>query len=61
MVSWLVHLTPDQVVWTWSGFESWLKTFVVLLGKTLCCHSASLYVGVQIGTGKFTAEGMVPL
>ena len=30
---------------------------VVFLGKTLYFHSASLYPGVQITTGKFTGGG----
>jgi len=30
---------------------------VVILGKTLYFHSASLYPGVQMGTGEFKAGG----
>ena len=30
---------------------------VVFLGKTLDSHSASLHPGVQMGIGKFNAEG----
>ena len=30
---------------------------VVFLGKTLNSHSASLYPGVLMGTGEFTAGG----
>jgi len=30
---------------------------VVFLDKTLYSHSTSLHLGVQMGTGKFNAEG----
>jgi len=30
---------------------------VVLMGKTLDSHSASLHPGVQVGTGEFNSRG----
>ena len=47
MASGLVHSSPD--VSTDSGHRVLLKTFT--------SRSASLYKGVQIGTGKFNAGG----
>ena len=36
-----------------SGWSPGRGHHVVFLGKTLYSHSASLHVGVQMGTGKF--------
>ena len=54
MASWLVHSTPDRVVWVRHPGQGHC---VVFLSKTLYSHSASLHPGVEMGTGKFNAGG----
>ena len=39
------------------GLSPGLGHCVVFLGKALYSHSASLYPGVKVGTGKFNAGG----
>ena len=46
VASWLVCSTPDRVVWVQA------LTGVIVLGKTLHSHIASLHPGVQMGTSK---------
>ena len=40
-----------------SGSSSGLGHCLLLLGKTLYCHSASLHPGVKMGTGELNAGG----
>ena len=54
VVLWLVCLTSDRAVWVWTLARD---NCVVFLGKTLQSHSASLHLGVQMGTSEFNAGG----
>ena len=47
VASWLMHSTPDWVVWVRAP-----AGVIVFFGKTLYSHSASRHPGVQMGTSK---------
>ena len=52
VASWLVRSSPDRAIrlGALTGGH-----YVVFSGKTLNSHSVSLYLGVQIGSGKLNA------
>ena len=54
VASWLVRLTLDRMVRVPRPGQGHC---VVFFGKTLDSHSASLYPGLQMGTGIFNAGG----
>ena len=56
VTSGIFHIMPRENI-NRLRIEPWPVHCVVLLGKTLFSHSASLYPGVKMGTGLVTAGG----
>ena len=55
VASWLVHSSPDRVDIDWLCIDQ--GHCVAFLDKTVYSDSVSPHPGVQMGTGKFVAEG----